>query len=155
MRFVKKTSSSSYIVITVAVVVVVVIVVVVIIIIINCVMFLLQVKLSRFWVIHLYYMIMPIVFIQFLSVMQFLLPCDSGEKVSMGITMYLSMLVYLLMVYEMLPTTKTIPLVVVYITLTLISVSLAQVTNFPYLHAKIQLLIIILKVFLYLWPKCN
>jgi hypothetical protein len=36
----------------------------------------------RYWTIHFFYMLIPILLIQLLSIMQFLLPCDSVEKVS-------------------------------------------------------------------------
>ena len=47
----------------------------------------------------------------------------------LGVTIYLSMLVYLLMVSEMLPNTQYIPIIVEYIVSTLFLVATAEVTT--------------------------
>lgn len=38
-------------------------------------------EIRRYWRIHFFYMLIPILLIQLLALMQFLLPCDAAEKV--------------------------------------------------------------------------
>ena len=63
----------------------------------------------------LYYMlniVLPCVFITFCGMLVFLLPPDSGEKVSMSVTMLLSSTVFLIIVAEIMPAqSDTIPLI--------------------------------------------
>ena len=64
---------------------------------------------------HLYYMcnlVIPCIVIVAMTVFVFILPSESGEKISMGITVLLSLCVFLLMVAEKMPaTSETLPLI--------------------------------------------
>ena len=64
---------------------------------------------------YLYYffnLVMPCVLITAISLLVFCLPPESGEKISLGITVLLSLCVFLLMVSERMPaTSETIPLI--------------------------------------------
>ena len=42
--------------------------------------------------------------------MVFILPCESGEKISLGISSMLAMMVFLMAMTENLPPTQTIPI---------------------------------------------
>ena len=72
-----------------------------------------------YWVVikrkPLYYMfnlIIPSVFLTATSLLVFILPVESGEKVSLGVTILLALVVFLFLVAEALPTTsKSIPLI--------------------------------------------
>eukprot|EP00112_Aurelia_sp_Birch-Aquarium-sp1_P007388 Seg1804.2 transcript_id=Seg1804.2/GoldUCD/mRNA.D3Y31 product="Neuronal acetylcholine receptor subunit alpha-7" protein_id=Seg1804.2/GoldUCD/D3Y31 len=79
--------------------------------------------------ITLYYVmnfILPCVLIAVLTVLVFLLPPESGERVSYGITVILSFTILLLMLYEKLPVTSSeYPLIAVYYACTTFQVSIA------------------------------
>ena len=72
-----------------------------------------------FWIVvkrkPLYYvfnLIMPSIFLTATTLLTFILPVESGEKVSLGVTMLLALTVFLLIVAETMPTTsKNIPLI--------------------------------------------
>ena len=53
--------------------------------------------------------VLPCVFITFCGMLVFLLPPDSGEKVSMSVTMLLSSTVFLLVVADILPQSELVP----------------------------------------------
>ncbi|CAH1797208.1 unnamed protein product [Owenia fusiformis] len=66
-------------------------------------------------------LIIPCVLISFLSVGVFYVPADAGEKVTMVISILLSMVVFLLLVSKILPpTSETIPLIAKYLLFTFI-----------------------------------
>ncbi|XP_055862644.1 acetylcholine receptor subunit alpha-like [Biomphalaria glabrata] len=66
--------------------------------------------------------IIPITFISFLNLFVFLIPAESGEKVSAGITILLSQAMYLSTVSSMLPrSTQPLPLVTYYLFLLIIN----------------------------------
>ena len=70
------------------------------------------VKLQRKALYSLYNIVLPCVFITFCGMLVFLLPPDSGEKVSMSVTMLLSSTVFLLIVAESMPAqSDVIPLI--------------------------------------------
>merc|ERR1719494_924755 len=53
--------------------------------------------------------------IHLLTVLSFLLPAESGERISMAITLFLSFAVFMLVISEMIPpTSDVIPLVGIY-----------------------------------------
>ncbi|XP_064626377.1 acetylcholine receptor subunit alpha-1-B-like [Lineus longissimus] len=71
-------------------------------------------RLAIFYVIHI---ILPTTVISLLSLSAFLLPCESGEKVSLGITILLAFSVFQLVLADQLPTnTSSVPILVVYLT---------------------------------------
>ncbi|XP_055077525.1 CHRNA7-FAM7A fusion protein-like [Periophthalmus magnuspinnatus] len=63
----------------------------------------------------LYYglnLLIPCVLISGLALLVFLLPADSGEKISLGITVLLSLTVFMLLVAEIMPATSdSVPLI--------------------------------------------
>ncbi|XP_070565221.1 neuronal acetylcholine receptor subunit alpha-10-like [Ptychodera flava] len=76
-----------------------------------------------FYVLNL---IVPCALIFAVTVLGFYLPCDSGEKVTLDITILLSLTVFLLLASEFMPpTSDTIPLIVQYYVITMILVSLS------------------------------
>ncbi|KAM7430993.1 Neuronal acetylcholine receptor subunit alpha-7 [Porites harrisoni] len=78
----------------------------------------------------LFYMmnfILPCVLIAVLTLLVFLLPPESGERMSFGVTVLLSFTILLLMLMAKLPaTSKVIPLIAVYYACTIIEVSAAM-----------------------------
>lgn len=78
----------------------------------------------------LFYMmnfILPCVLIAVLTLLVFLLPPESGERMSFGVTVLLSFTILLLMLMDKLPaTSKVIPLIAVYYACTIIEVSAAM-----------------------------
>ncbi|XP_076443929.1 acetylcholine receptor subunit alpha-type acr-16-like [Babylonia areolata] len=77
----------------------------------------------------LYYgfnIILPCVLISSLSLLLFLLPPDAGEKISLGTTILLSLMVFLLLVAEtMPPTSDAVPLIGIYFACIMIMCSLS------------------------------
>ena len=63
----------------------------------------------------LYYIlniILPCVWLNMLSLLAFCLPCDAGEKITLGITVLLSYSVFMLLIAEsMPPTSEFVPLI--------------------------------------------
>ena len=55
---------------------------------------------------HMVNVVIPCVIMSFLSLLVFYLPADSGEKVSLGITVLLSFAVYLVLIEEGMPKTS-------------------------------------------------
>lgn len=73
-------------------------------------------------------LIIPVVGISALSFLVFYLPSDCGEKVSLAISILLSLSFFLLVLLEMIPSTSlAMPLIGVYITFCLIMISLSVV----------------------------
>lgn len=71
-------------------------------------------------------LLLPCVFINMLTVLVFYLPSDSGEKISLCISILLSLSVFQLLLMEMIPATSlTIPLMGRYILFTMIMVSVS------------------------------
>ncbi|PNJ07773.1 CHRNA7 isoform 20, partial [Pongo abelii] len=79
----------------------------------------------------LYYglnLLIPCVLISALALLVFLLPADSGEKISLGITVLLSLTVFMLLVAEIMPATSdSVPLIAQYFASTMIIVGLSVV----------------------------
>ena len=69
------------------------------------------ITLRRRPIMHFYYLYFPNILINIIATFQFLLPCDSTEKVTLGITILLAMIVYLLLLEEMLPMTEVVPII--------------------------------------------
>lgn len=73
-------------------------------------------------------LIIPCLFISFLTVLVFYLPSDCGEKVTLCISVLLSLTVFLLVITETIPSTSlVIPLVGEYLLFTMIFVTLSIV----------------------------
>ncbi|XP_068718638.1 neuronal acetylcholine receptor subunit alpha-7-like isoform X1 [Montipora capricornis] len=71
--------------------------------------------------------ILPCVLIAVLTLLVFLLPPESGERMSFGVTVLLSFTILLLMLMAKLPaTSKVIPLIAIYYACTIIEVSAAM-----------------------------
>ncbi|XP_078527415.1 neuronal acetylcholine receptor subunit alpha-7-like [Lissotriton helveticus] len=81
----------------------------------------------------LYYalnLLIPCVLLSTMSVLVFLLPADSGEKISLGITVLLSLTVFMLLVAEIMPATSdSIPLIGQYFASTMVIVGLSVVAT--------------------------
>ncbi|BFY97102.1 hypothetical protein BsWGS_00141 [Bradybaena similaris] len=79
----------------------------------------------------LYYgfnIIIPCVLISSLTLLLFILPPDAGEKISLGVTILLSLMVFLLLVAEtMPPTSDALPLIGIYFACIMMMVSLSIV----------------------------
>ncbi|XP_048852519.1 neuronal acetylcholine receptor subunit alpha-7 isoform X1 [Brienomyrus brachyistius] len=77
----------------------------------------------------LYYglnLLIPCVLISGLALLVFLLPADSGEKISLGITVLLSLTVFMLLVAEIMPATSdSVPLIAQYFASTMMIVGLS------------------------------
>ncbi|NXC13440.1 ACHA6 protein, partial [Corythaeola cristata] len=82
-------------------------------------------RLPMFYTVNL---IIPCLFISFLTVLVFYLPSDCGEKVTLCISVLLSLTVFLLVITETIPSTSlVIPLVGEYLLFTMIFVTLSIV----------------------------
>ncbi|XP_061462912.1 neuronal acetylcholine receptor subunit alpha-7-like [Rhineura floridana] len=81
----------------------------------------------------LYYalnMLVPCLLLSAMTFLMFLLPADSGEKISLGITVLLSLTVFMLLVAEVMPATSdSIPLIGQYFASTMGMVSLSVVAT--------------------------
>ncbi|KAL3067434.1 neuronal acetylcholine receptor subunit alpha-7-like [Trematomus bernacchii] len=79
----------------------------------------------------LYYglnLLIPCMLISGLALVVFLLPADSGEKISLGITVLLSLTVFMLLVAEIMPATSdSVPLIAQYFASTMMIVGLSVV----------------------------
>ncbi|XP_006111167.2 neuronal acetylcholine receptor subunit alpha-6 [Pelodiscus sinensis] len=84
-------------------------------------------RLPMFYTINL---IIPCLFISFLTLLVFYLPSDCGEKVTLCISVLLSLTVFLLVITEIIPSTSlVIPLVGEYLLFTMIFVTLSIVVT--------------------------
>lgn len=84
-------------------------------------------------------LIIPCVAISFLSVLVFYLPSDSGEKVSLSISIMLSLGVFFLLLSEIIPPTSlTVPLLGKYLLFTMILVSLSVVVTIAVLNVNFR-----------------
>ncbi|XP_042263266.1 neuronal acetylcholine receptor subunit alpha-7-like isoform X2 [Thunnus maccoyii] len=81
----------------------------------------------------LYYcfnLLIPCVLISTLALLVFLLPADSGEKTSLGITVMLSLMVFMLLVAEIMPATSdSVPLIAQYFATTKVIVGLSVIAT--------------------------
>ncbi|XP_056328371.1 neuronal acetylcholine receptor subunit alpha-9-II [Danio aesculapii] len=79
---------------------------------------------SSFYIINL---LLPCFLISFLAPLSFYLPADSGEKVSLGVTVLLALTVFQMMVAESMPPSESVPLIAKYYiaTMTMITASTA------------------------------
>ena len=70
-----------------------------------------SVELRRLPTYFVFYLIMPCVLIACTTLLSFFLPAESGEKVSLSITVLLSLTVFLLLVAELLPPSGAVPII--------------------------------------------
>lgn len=81
----------------------------------------------------LYYglnLLIPCILISTLALLVFLLPADSGEKISLGITVLLSLTVFMLLVAEIMPATSdSVPLIAQYFATTMFIVGLSVIAT--------------------------
>ncbi|KAJ3587742.1 hypothetical protein NHX12_011339 [Muraenolepis orangiensis] len=76
---------------------------------------------------YIFNLLLPCFLISFLAPLGFYLPADSGEKVSLGVTVLLALTVFQLMVAESMPPSESVPLIAKYYiaTMTMITASTA------------------------------
>ncbi|XP_046892556.1 neuronal acetylcholine receptor subunit alpha-10a [Hypomesus transpacificus] len=84
-------------------------------------------KLKRRASFYIFNLLIPCVMISFLAPLGFYLPADSGEKVSLGVTVMLALTVFQLLVAEIMPPSENVPLIGKYYisTMTMITASTA------------------------------
>merc|ERR1712241_837665 len=84
-------------------------------------------------------LIIPCVGISFLSVLVFYLPSDSGEKVSLSISILLSLTVFFLLLAEIIPpTSMSVPLLGKYLLFTMILVTFSVVVTIGVLNVNFR-----------------
>ncbi|XP_064190990.1 neuronal acetylcholine receptor subunit alpha-9-I isoform X1 [Anguilla rostrata] len=72
---------------------------------------------------YIFNLLLPCVMISFLAPLSFYLPADSGEKVSLGVTVLLALTVFQLMVAESMPPSESVPLIGKYYIATMIMIT--------------------------------
>ena len=88
-------------------------------------------------------LLLPSILMAVLSILCFLLPVESGEKVSLGITILLAQAVQLLVLSDILPpTSKDFPIMAQFIVFTIVLISVSVVTS-------------VVVVRIYLTPECS
>lgn len=87
-----------------------------------------RVKMQRKPLFYVVNLIVPCVVISTMAIVEFVLPCNSGEKVSLGITVLLSMTVFMLVIAENMPATSdSIPILARFYVVTIFLVSFSTV----------------------------
>ena len=85
-----------------------------------------NITLRRKTLFYTFNLIIPCVGISFLTVLTFYLPSDSGEKISLCISILVSLTFFVLLLYELIPPTSlVVPLIGKYILFTVILVTLS------------------------------
>lgn len=105
-------------------------------------------------------LIIPCVGLSFLSVLVFYLPSDSGEKVSLCISVLVSLTVFFLLLAEIIPPTSlTVPLLGKYLLFTMVLVTLSVVVTIAVLNVNFRSPVThrmkpwVYKVFIQILPK--
>ncbi|CAH8599721.1 unnamed protein product [Schistosoma intercalatum] len=84
---------------------------------------------------YLFNIIFPCLWLTVLSLVSFWLPPDSGEKITLGITVLLAFSVFMLLIAENMPaTSEFVPLIGVYLTVTMTMTSLSIILTVLVLH---------------------
>jgi hypothetical protein len=77
---------------------------------------------------YLFNIIFPCIWLSVLSLLGFWLPPDSGEKITLGITVLLAFSVFMLLIAESMPaTSEMVPLIEIYLTIVMALTSLSIV----------------------------
>uniref|UniRef100_A0AAV2LV84 Neuronal acetylcholine receptor subunit alpha-7-like n=1 Tax=Knipowitschia caucasica TaxID=637954 RepID=A0AAV2LV84_KNICA len=75
-------------------------------------------------------LLLPCIIISILALLVFMLPADSGEKISLGITVLLSLSVFMLLVADTMPATSdSVPLIAQYFATTMVIVGLSVIAT--------------------------
>ncbi|XP_022087676.1 neuronal acetylcholine receptor subunit alpha-10-like [Acanthaster planci] len=74
---------------------------------------------------YVFNLVMPCVLVAGITILGFVLPADSGEKVSLGITVLLSLTVFLLLIAESMPPSSHVPVIGQYYAATMLLVSIS------------------------------
>ncbi|XP_071811205.1 neuronal acetylcholine receptor subunit alpha-10-like [Apostichopus japonicus] len=85
------------------------------------------IKISRRSNYYVFNLILPCILLSAITTLVFILPADSGEKVSLGITVLLSLTVFLLIIAESMPATSDVPVIGQYYAATMLLVSISVV----------------------------
>ncbi|XP_071952767.1 neuronal acetylcholine receptor subunit alpha-10-like [Antedon mediterranea] len=89
---------------------------------------------------YMFNLLIPCMLISLLTLLDFYLPADAGEKVTLAITILLALTVFLLLVAEtMPPTSETVPLIGQYFAACIILVSMSTVMTVYVLHIHFRL----------------
>lgn len=85
---------------------------------------------------YIFNLLLPCMMISFLAPLGFYLPADSGEKVSLGVTVLLALTVFQLLVAESMPPSESVPLIGKYYiaTMTMVTASTALTILIMNLH---------------------
>ena len=87
-----------------------------------------RITLQRRWLYTILNLVAPVVFTSFLNPLSFLLPVDSGERISLSNTVFLTLAVFFSIVNESLPqTSEGVPIIVAYIGLQMLGSALTIV----------------------------
>ncbi|KER27262.1 hypothetical protein T265_05667 [Opisthorchis viverrini] len=87
-----------------------------------------NIRLQRRALYYVFNLIVPCLLISGMSLMVFMLPPDAGEKISLGVTILLSLTMFLQLVADKLPqTSEAIPLIGIYFSCTMVMCSLSIV----------------------------
>ncbi|XP_027203315.2 acetylcholine receptor subunit alpha-like 1 [Dermatophagoides pteronyssinus] len=98
-----------------------------------------NITLRRKTLFYTFNLIIPCVAISCLSILVFYLPSDSGEKVSLSISIMLSLVVFFLLLAEIIPPTSlTVPLLGRYLLFTMILVTLSSVATIAVLNVNFR-----------------
>ena len=65
-----------------------------------------SIRLRRKYTFYFMYILLPCIMLSFVLLMTFLLPAESGEKVSLGVSILVSFSVFLIIVAEQVPDTS-------------------------------------------------
>merc|ERR1719499_1998790 len=87
------------------------------------------IKIRRRTLYYFYNLIVPCLLISSMAVLEFSLPPDSGEKLSLGVTILLSMTIFLNTVQAIIPITSDSPLVAIYFNAIMLMVAASVVTT--------------------------
>ncbi len=86
-------------------------------------------KIRRLPQVYLVNIIYPCVLLSFLGLLALCLPAETGEKVSLQVTVLLAFTVFQLVVTDTVPQTATIPIIVIYISVCVVLTASALVCN--------------------------